>query len=88
MTNTTRDREVFILLRAIYGMTDSEVARRTDLSPATIARLRKPVKDGEFHTMQVIAKCVGMHFVLVSKGVTDGRARTRRSEASAISAGI
>jgi DNA-binding phage protein len=66
-----RDREVFVLLRAIYGMKNAEIAKKAGVSSATIAKWRKPLNEGgtrhqRFHTMRLVAKAVGMRFELVS----------------------
>ncbi len=69
-SDVSRDREVFQLLRAIYGQKNKDVARRAGSSPSTIAKWRKPVRDGgvrrpQFYTMQRVARAAGLQFKLM-----------------------
>ena len=69
---TPRDREVFELLRAVINMKNSEIARKAGISASTIAKWRKPVKDGgtrhpQLYTMQKVARAAGMVFKLVPR---------------------
>lgn len=69
-TASPRDREVFELLRVIVDQKASVLARKAGVSVSTIAKWRKPVKEGgtrhpQFHTMQRVARAVGMRFQLM-----------------------
>jgi DNA-binding phage protein len=71
----SRDREVFELLRAIVDMKASTVARKSGVAASTIAKWRKPLKEGgtrhpQFHTMQKVARAVGMRFQLMPAGAS------------------
>lgn len=65
-----RDREVFQHLKLMEGDSNSEVARKTGVSAACIARLRIPAGNGGTRfphnvTLDAIARGYGMRRVLV-----------------------
>lgn len=70
--DVARHRVTFECLRAIRGISNADVARKTGLSVQTIKNLRTPTSQGgtvfpQLHTVAVIAKAYGLELMLVPK---------------------
>lgn len=88
--DVARHKVTFECLRAIRGVSNAEVARKTGLSALTIKNLRTPVAQGgtvfpQLHTVSQIAKAYGLELRLVPKAERPSASRqslTSRSHAS------
>lgn len=63
-----RDKAVFELLRAMRGLRNCEIAKKTFVSPSTISNLRtRRTRYPQHLTMVAIAEAIGMQYTLTEK---------------------
>ncbi len=67
---SSRDREMFMVLRVIMHHSDGEVARKSGVSASTIKKWRLSIKDGgtrhpRLHTLRQVAKAYDWGWALV-----------------------
>jgi transcriptional regulator with XRE-family HTH domain len=77
---------IFAVLRAIRDKTPTEVAKKTFVSPSTIAKWRKPLSEGgtrypQHATLAAVARDGGLEFQLVPIMKEEPNTKRRRNGA-------
>lgn len=82
--SSERDRDMFLVLRIIRGMSAKEVAKKAKLSTSTIYKWRRRVQDGgtrypKHDSMARILRAAGYEFVIQHKATGQEVKRTSKA---------